>query len=171
MSNNFMPSKSQPPTRGTASRGSSFRKMGSQLLQIPRDRRFPAFLSRLFRLKPFTTTKAFMLLGWVGWPILLLIFFLSFRTTNRLYLATWANYAGQLQAKAWFDEGHYRLLMVSPDNKTQFTGRKNGPFEIWTWTHYTHFSWVVANDTDREFVTAFNQRMKQLTDEKWKARR
>jgi hypothetical protein len=171
MSNNFMPFKSAPRTPGTSSLGGWIRKTGTQLIQIPRDRRFPSFISRLFRLKPFTTTKAFMLLGWVGWPIILLVFFMSYRATNRLYLETWAGYAGQLQARVWFQEGHYRLLKVSPDAKAVFTGQKIGPFEVWTWTHYTHCSWLVANDTDGEFVAAFNKQMKQLAEEKWKRHR
>ena len=85
---------------------------------------------------------------------------------SRSRLETWADYAGKLQAKVWFQENHYRLLELSPNNKIEFTGRKDGQLEIWTWTDYTNSSWFEAGDPDRMFVQAFNQTMRQLCDER-----
>jgi len=81
-------------------------------------------------------------------------------------METWASYAGGLQARVWFQEGRYRLLELSQVEKVEFTGRTNGPFEIWTWTHYTNYPWLTVQTADQEFVDAFNRRMRQLWENK-----
>jgi hypothetical protein len=79
-------------------------------------------------------------------------------------METWASYAGKLQARVWFQEGHHRLLEISSEDKSQFTGRTDGPFEIWTWTHYTNTPSLTVQTADKEFVDSFNLRMRQLWD-------
>jgi hypothetical protein len=125
----------------------------------------------LHHMKPLGFRKAVAIFGWVVWPIVLLLLVVPYRLSNQIYLETWASYAGKLQARVWFQEGHVHLLELSPDTKTEFTGRKDGQFEIWTWPHYTNSSWMVASDADREFVGAFNQRMRELADEKQKSQK
>ncbi|MDB6029636.1 MAG: hypothetical protein JWM68_5859 [Verrucomicrobiales bacterium] len=117
-------------------------------------------------MKRIPVSKLFAFAGWVLWPIVLSLPFVSYRITSRMSMEAWASYAGKLQARIWFQENHYRLLELSPDEKNKFTGRKDGEFEIWTWTHYTNSSWLVAESADREFVDAFNHRMRQLWDRK-----
>ncbi len=90
------------------------------------------------------------------------IWFYAYRLTTQSSMETWASYAGKLQARVWFQEGRYRLLELSSDDKPQFTGRTNGPFEVWTWTHYTNAPSLTGQTADRQFVEAFNSRMKQL---------
>ena len=109
---------------------------------------------------------AFALLGWVGWPTFLAIFFIAYRITSEMSMETWARYAGKLQATVWFQENRYRLLELSPDGPSKFTGRKDGEFEIWTSTHYANPSWFTADNQDREYVDAFNRRMRHLWAEK-----
>ena len=44
-----------------------------------------------------------------------------------------------------------------------FTGRKDGPFEIWTWPRYRqHKRERFSLETDSEFVSAYNGRMRFL---------
>ncbi len=115
-------------------------------------------------MKAFNGTKAFALVGWIAWPVLLLILLITYRLTNQTYLQSWATYAGELQAKVWFQEGHLRLLELSSNPKLEFSGRKDGPFEIWTWKQYPNPNWLLADPADPEFVTAFNLRMRQLAE-------
>jgi hypothetical protein len=95
------------------------------------------------------------------------MWFFVYRLATRMTMETWATYAGGLQARVWFQEGHHRLLELSPSEKVEFTGKTNGPFEVWTWTHYTNNPWLTVQTADQEFVDAFNRRMKQL----WESRR
>lgn len=90
------------------------------------------------------------------------IWFFAYRLTTRMSMETWARYAGGLQARVWFEEEHYRLLELSSSEKMEFTGRTNGPFEIWTWTHYTNNPSLTVQTADQKFVDAFNRRMRQL---------
>jgi hypothetical protein len=92
------------------------------------------------------------------------IWFYTYRISTQISMETWASYVGKLQARVWFQEGHYRLLELSPDDKSHFTGRTDGPFEIWTWTHYTNTPSLTVQSADKEFVGAFNSRMRQLWD-------
>jgi hypothetical protein len=94
------------------------------------------------------------------------IWFFAYRLSTEAEMDTWASYAGKLQAGVWFQEGHYRLLELAPDERSQFTGRTNGPFEIWTWTHYTNSSLLSVPMADQWFIEAFNSRMQQLWDGK-----
>ena len=105
----------------------------------------------------------FSCLVFVFWGLLVLK---TSRMVNCMMLESLAGYAGKLQAGVWFQEGRYRLLELSADSQTVFTGGKNGQFEVWTWAH--HENWLVAGDADGAFVEAFNQRMKQLANEKKK---
>ena len=84
------------------------------------------------------------------------IWFYAYKISTQMSMKTWASYAGKLQARVWFQEGRYRLLELSADEKSQFTGRTDGPFEIWTWTHYTSTPSLTVQTADKEFVGAFN---------------
>lgn len=94
------------------------------------------------------------------------LWFYVYRISTEMSMETWARYAGKLQARVWFQEGHYRLLELSSDERSQFTGKTNGPFEIWTWTHYTNAPSLTVQTVDKEFVDALNLRMRQLWDER-----
>jgi hypothetical protein len=117
-------------------------------------------------MKAWTLTTRLAIIGWVFLPVFFLVFFIPYRIMSISRLETWADYAGKLQAKVWFQESHYRLLELSPNGKTEFTGRKDGEFEIWTWTYYTNSSWIDPGNQDLTFVEAFNKKMKQLWEQK-----
>jgi len=90
------------------------------------------------------------------------IWFYAYRLSTQMSTETWARYAGGLQARVWFQEGRYRLLELSSANESRFTGKTDGPFEIWTWTHYTNTPPLTVTTDNHEFVAAFNSRMRQL---------
>jgi hypothetical protein len=94
------------------------------------------------------------------------LWFFGYKVSTQLSMEGWASYAGRLQARVLFQEGHYRLLELSPSEEWEFTGKTNGPFEIWTWRHSTNDAWLTVQTADAEFVHAFNQRMKQM----WESR-
>jgi len=142
----------------------------------------PSFLkvTYLFGMNPLSTLwlrakERKLGLGWivVTWLSLSLAFgigmwFFVYRMATQMSMETWASCAGGLQAKVWFQEGHYRLLEMSPSDKLEFTGRTNGPFEIWTWTHYTNTPSLTVQTADQKFVDAFNRRMRQLWETRQK---
>jgi hypothetical protein len=110
-------------------------------------------------------------LGWIvaSWWALSVaigvsIWFYAYKISTQMSMEAWASYAGKLQARVWFQEGRYRLLELTSDEKSQSTGRTDGPFEIWTWTHYTNAPSLTVQTADKEFVDAFNSRMRQLWD-------
>ena len=112
-------------------------------------------------------------LGWIVVTFLSLwltigigTWFFVYRLATQMSMETWASYAGGLQARVWFQDGRYRLFELSASEKLKFTGRTNGPFEIWTWTHYTNNSSLTVQTADQKFVDAFNTRMRQL----WESR-
>ncbi|HOK78249.1 MAG TPA: hypothetical protein PLW35_11085, partial [Verrucomicrobiota bacterium] len=85
-----------------------------------------------------------------------------YRMCTQMSMETWASYAGGLQATVWFQQGRYRLLELSSSDKTEFTGRTNGPFEIWTWPNSATNPMLTVTTADKAFVDAFNRRMRQL---------
>lgn len=89
------------------------------------------------------------------------LFFAS-RISSEMETESWARHAGRLQANKWFKDGQYRLLELSPDERLHFTGRMEGPFEIWNWTKYEKAAWWQCEPKDGQFVEAFNKRMKEL---------
>ncbi len=112
-------------------------------------------------------------LGWIvlSWLALSValgvsIWFYAYKISMQISMATWASYAGKLQASVWFQDGRYRILELSSDDKSQFTGRIDGPFEIWTWTHYTDTPSFTVQTADETFVETFNSQMRQLWDGK-----
>lgn len=109
------------------------------------------------------------IISWIALPLLFAMVFIPFRIASQSSLETWASYAGKLQARVWFQEGHHRLLVLTPNSKSEFTGRKDGQYEVWSWGHYTNTSWLTVGDPDRQFINAFNERMRQLCEEKPKA--
>jgi hypothetical protein len=94
------------------------------------------------------------------------IWFYAYKTSTQMSMETWASYAGKLQARVWFQEGRYRLLELTSYEKSQFTGRSDGPFEIWTWTGYTNTPSLTVQTADIEFVESFNSRMRQLWEDR-----
>lgn len=96
------------------------------------------------------------------------MWFYAYRMCTQMSMETWASYAGKLQARAWFQEGRYRILELSSAEQSQFTGRTNGPFEVWTWTHYTNTPSLTVQTADLTFIDAFNSRMRELWDSKQK---
>jgi len=93
-------------------------------------------------------------------------------------METWGEYAGKLQARVWFQENRYRLLeLTSTTNlnfSEKFTGKKDGSFEIWTYPVFNSanpnwLTWLTKDDSDQKFVDSFNERMKQLWNDKQKS--
>ena len=82
------------------------------------------------------------ILSWVFLPLAFSMIFVAHYLTARTSVEDWAGYAGKLQAGDWFQENHYRLLEISPGRNFEFTGRKEGQFEIWTWNYNTNSSWL-----------------------------
>jgi hypothetical protein len=120
-----------------------------------------------------------ILFGTIGWLITTLILLMSilvpYRLATQARMETWASYAGKLQARVYFQEGNYRLLELTQEAKInftdKFTGRKDGSFEIWTHpvyqsTNSNWFVWLASDNSDKFFVASFNERMKQLWNEK-----
>jgi len=100
------------------------------------------------------------------------------RMVEQMRMETWGSYAGGLQARVFFQEGHYRLLELYPITKidadnfaSKFTGKSEGSFEIWTRPVYNDtnsiflWKWLNKDDSDQKFVESFNERMKQLWNE------
>jgi hypothetical protein len=110
----------------------------------------------------------------LGWPVahilfsILLMLTVSFfvqRVLTRMMIEHWASYAGTLQAKVYIQEGKFRILELAGDQKSEFTGRREGPFEIWTHVSRTNSSFyervVLPVTGDLEYIAAFNRRMRE----------
>ena len=83
------------------------------------------------------------------------IWFYTYRVSAENRIHALASLAGQEQAKAFFNEGHYRLYEISSrEERLEFTGRMDGPYEIW--------GWAPEEESDRVFMDAFNLQMKSL---------
>ena len=74
-----------------------------------------------------------------------------------------ASYAGSLQAKADYHAGNLRLYKIAVEGDIKFTGRTDGPFEIWTWP--TH---PVLGEPEKysseTYVDFYNKRMRSLQE-------
>ncbi|MGC8989516.1 MAG: hypothetical protein ACP5MD_05290, partial [Verrucomicrobiia bacterium] len=105
-----------------------------------------------------------MFFSWISLSLALVVssWFYHYRIWTQTSMETWASYAGALQARVWYQEGRYRLLELSDLSKTEFTGRTNGPFEIWTWPNSATNPMLTVTTADKAFVDAFNRRMSQL---------
>jgi hypothetical protein len=74
-----------------------------------------------------------------------------------------AGYAASLQARTDFENGKRRLLELSLSEESKFTGRTDGPFEIWTWVHYPALGGphtYVSNT----FVEFYNRKMRYMQE-------
>lgn len=49
-------------------------------------------------------------------------------------VSSMAGYAAALQAHADFRNGVLRQYQLTEDGRAAFTGRHDGPFEVWSWT-------------------------------------
>jgi hypothetical protein len=108
-----------------------------------------------------TLTGCFVISALVG----VSMWFFTYRLCTRMSMETWARYAGALQASVWSQQGRHRLLELSPEEPLKFTGRTEGPFEIWTWRAPSGDSSLTVQTDDAVFVDAFNVRMRQLWKE------
>jgi hypothetical protein len=101
----------------------------------------------------------------------------SYRIITQMRMDTWAEMAGDFQARDLFRTGNCRLLELYPISKfdtghisSTFTGKKEGPFEIWTRPAYINtksvLGWLAKDAGDEKYVESFNRSMKQLWDEK-----
>lgn len=76
---------------------------------------------------------------------------------NELY--GFATYAGAMQAHADYANGVHRQYELVADTRSGFTGRHDGPFEVWRWTYYPDLgqSHLRANQA---FVEMYNTKMR-----------
>ncbi|HXE55399.1 MAG TPA: hypothetical protein VN541_20410 [Tepidisphaeraceae bacterium] len=81
-----------------------------------------------------------------------------------------ATYAGSMQAHADYCNGVLREYELSAGGHSDFTGRRDGPFQIWRWTYYPDLG---RNNrfANQAFVQAYNSRMKfmQAHPDEWRA--
>jgi hypothetical protein len=103
------------------------------------------------------------IISWVFLPIVFVMLLVFHHLGARMSMETWASYAGKLQARIWFQEGRYRMLELSSTDRSEFTGRKDGPFEIWTWPGNTNEPTpLFVPRADQDFVDAVNDTMKDM---------
>jgi hypothetical protein len=73
-----------------------------------------------------------------------------------------ARLAGSHSAAEDFHRGRLRLLELDAHAgaKTRPTGKRDGPFEIWTWSHAELSSF--GGKAAETFVCCYNERMREL---------
>jgi hypothetical protein len=72
-----------------------------------------------------------------------------------------ATYTGAMQADADFRNGILRLFELVADTKSEDTHRKDGPFEVWTWTWYPDLGH--ANEfAEERFVEMYDEKMRYM---------
>ena len=125
-----------------------------------------AFLQGNYIPKRLWALTVFALFGWVFLPLMFALWFHGYYTFTESTLQTWSSYAGELQAKVYFDDQKCRLLELEPDAEMEFTGRKEGPFEIWSWSYHSQMSWLHTKEANAQFVDSFNDRMRELWQKK-----
>jgi hypothetical protein len=52
-----------------------------------------------------------------------------------------ASYAGTLQAKVDYNHGQLKIFELVCDGKNQFSGKKDGQFEVWYKNYYSVLGW------------------------------
>lgn len=73
-----------------------------------------------------------------------------------------AGYAAAMQAYADFANGVLRQYELVPDeNRAKFTGRHDGPFEVWTWPYFPSLGRGDIYATQR-FVEIYNLKMRYM---------
>ena len=83
---------------------------------------------------------------------------------TQMYGMAW--YAATLQAAGDYDSGNMRLLEAAEGGGIEFTGRSEGPFEVWTWPSYPELQFPglsrpVEYTTER-FVASYNRHMRKM---------
>ncbi len=67
-------------------------------------------------------------------------------------------YAGTLQALVDYEKGKLRILELTIEGPSSYSGRDEGEFEIWNWAYYNkHFYY-----TNKCFIDAYNRKIKVL---------
>lgn len=74
-----------------------------------------------------------------------------------------ATYAGALQAANDFQNNKFRLYELKEDGNLEFTGKKEGPFELWYWPyHPITFDGGKEMEVQSNFTTRYNRSMRRL---------
>jgi hypothetical protein len=76
-----------------------------------------------------------------------------------------AKYTAALQVLADLDHNVLRLYELKKEGEREFTGRKEGPFEIWYYPYYP-ISGKPAKEAQEAFVKMYNSKMKNMYDKK-----
>ena len=74
-----------------------------------------------------------------------------------------AAYAATMQADAHFRHGSLRLYELAPEQRSEFTGRHDGPYELWRWGFYPSLGRPNRFAAER-FVEMYNRRMRYMHD-------
>ena len=73
----------------------------------------------------------------------------------------YAQLAASLRAIHDYRTGQLRIFVLKPDGREEFTGRKDGPYELWTWpTHPTLGR--TSTMADEAYVNRYNLRMRSM---------
>lgn len=122
---------------------------------------------------PLTVNKAYKRDKRMLLILVLLLVITNLATVVLLIRASWTNwrwkdsassfakYAGALQAMDDFEAGRYRLYQLIEDRDSEFTGRYEGPFEIWYKPYYPILGWP-DKYCAKMFIKIYNSKMRYM---------
>lgn len=95
---------------------------------------------------------------------------LKARRTEQIWrdqVSVWAGHAAALEALSDFENGRLRVFelaridLAKGGQQSAFTGRRDGPFEIWT---RAYFAYLGPPDryANEQFITAYNDKMRYM---------
>ena len=113
-------------------------------------------------MKRLSIATRLAIIGWVFLPLAFVTFFHTYYTVQQMTVTTWAGYAGRLQARQHFHQGKYRIYTLAENAKSEYTGKVDGPFEIWTWTIYPEMRWFHETEANQTFVNDYNRVMRRM---------
>ena len=117
-------------------------------------------------MKKLTISVRLAIVGWIFLPMIFAIAFYSYWAIQRSTVTTWASYAGALQAKQHFQERKYRVFLLSEDNRHEFTGESDGPFEVWTWPAYPQMRRFHETEANQTFVDEYNRVIRRMWEKR-----
>ena len=127
------------------------------------------WLSLIYKRKGMISKKTLLILNVTIVLVILItatLVLLHMRTlgTNRLWesqMYAMAGYAAAGQALDDYEAGTLRLYELAENGERKFSGRYEGPFEIWYWPYYP-ISGQPGKYTQEVFIEAYNRKMKYM---------